>query len=181
MTAMQLWLCSLGLRLATTHAQLPTRKQAPRSELPAPAPRPPACQSPTPTLPILPPKLPVLAQTTRVLLSPSNAETPPHLSPISLFYPGLPACTHSPRHPIPKFSALLVSPSTPQPCLTPITAPPSHPSASLFHPHPPPTPASSPLCPDHLPIRNSPLHPQLKSGLVLPQPDLTLPIQSFTL
>lgn len=36
MTAMWLWLCSLVLRLATTHVQLLVCKQAPRSEAPTP-------------------------------------------------------------------------------------------------------------------------------------------------
>lgn len=140
MTAMRLWLCSLGLRLATTHAQLPARKQAPRSELPSPcAPNPlPARAHPHPSNTAS--KLPVLAQTTRVYFPHSNAETPPHLSPISVFYPGLPACTHSPRHPIPQILYSLGLANAPQPCLTLITAPPSHPSASLFHPHPQPQP-----------------------------------------
>lgn len=156
MTAMRLWLCSLGLRLATTHAQLPARKQAPRSELPSPCtPNPPPARAhPHPSNTAS--KLPVLAQTTRVYFPPSNAETPPH-SPISLFYPGLPACTHSPRHPIPQILYSLGLANAPQPCLTPITAP----SATLL----PPffililNPSLFPLCPDHLPIRNSPLHP----------------------
>ena len=78
------------------------------------------------------------------------------LAPISVFYPRLPACTHSARHPLSQILYSLGLANAPQVYLTPIT-----PLATLlapffiliFNPSP------FHLSPDHLPIRNSPLHP----------------------
>lgn len=141
---------------------------------PAPEPQTPCLPESTPTLPILPPNSPSFPKPpdfpflTRMLK--------PHLTlaTISVFYPGLPTCTPSPRHPLLQILYSLGLSNAPQPHVTPITCP--QPPFCLPFSSSSSTPASSTfpqtICPSEtlLCTPTTEVRPQFLLSLILPSP-----------